>query len=158
MVRGRRPLEGALVLDLFAGSGALGIEALSQGAASVTFVEHDAEAVRAIRSNLASTGLEEAEGAEDAEHGGRVRVVRSDVLRWLGDHGGERFDVALCDPPYSFDGWHDLLEVLPAELVVIESDRELAIGPDWEVLKAKRYGGTVVILARRFPDRVKGLR
>ena len=66
--------------------------------------------------------------------------------------------MALCDPPYSFDGWHDLLEVLPAELVVIESDRELAIGPDWEVLKAKRYGGTVVILARRFPDRVKGLR
>src|SRR5256884_368214 len=77
MIRSRRAVEGATVADLFAGTGALGIEALSLGATSVTFVDQDAEAIRTIRANLASTGL------GDAEDQGRVRVVRSDVLRWL---------------------------------------------------------------------------
>jgi 16S rRNA (guanine966-N2)-methyltransferase len=150
MVRSRRPIEGATVVDLFAGTGALGIEALSQGATSVTFVERDVDAIRTIRANLASTGLEETE-----EHG-RFRVVRSDVLRWLGSHRGDRFDVALCDPPYSFDAWHDLLDRLSADLVVLESGREPPVGGGWEVLKTKRYGGTVVTLVRGFPDPAKG--
>jgi len=153
MVRSRRPIEGASVVDLFAGSGALGIEALSQGAASVTFVELDVDAIRTIRANLASTRL----GEPDVEEAhGRARVVRSDVLSWLGAHRGEGFDVALCDPPYSFEAWQDLLDRLSADLAVLESDRELDVGQGWEVLKTKRHGSTVVTLVRRFPDRAKG--
>ena len=87
---------------------------------------------------------------------GRARVVRSDVLSWLGAHRGEGFDVALCDPPYSFEAWQDLLDRLSADLAVLESDRELDVGQGWEVLKAKRHGSTVVTLVRRFPDRAKG--
>ena len=86
-------LPGARVLDLFAGSGAAGIEALSRGAASATFVEHDAAAARVIAANLARTGL----------GGSNAVVVRADALRWLGQqaHGGaEPFDVVIVDPPY----------------------------------------------------------
>jgi len=150
MIRSRRAVEGATVADLFAGTGALGIEALSLGATSVTFVDRDAEAIRAIRANLASTGL------GDAEDQGRVRVVRSDVLRWLEGHGDEPFDLALCDPPYGFEAWDEVLERLGAALAVLEADRQLPLGAGWETLKTKRYGGTVVTLARRFPDNAKG--
>ena len=65
-------VDGATVLDLFAGTGALGIEALSRGAAAATFVDADIEAVRAIKDNLAVTGL-----------GERARVVHADVFRFL---------------------------------------------------------------------------
>lgn len=150
MVRSRRAVEGADVVDLFAGTGALGIEALSQGAAAVTFVERDVGAIRTIRANLASTGL------EGAEHDGRARVVRSDVLGWLAAHSGQAFDVALCDPPYGFEEWEELLQALSAGLAVLESDREISLGPEWETLKTKRYGSTVVTLARGFPDHAKG--
>ena len=87
-------LPGARFLDLFAGSGAGGIEALSRGAAHATFVERDAAAARIIVANLARTHL----GAPD-----RVRVVREDVIGWLRerDRGDEApWDVVLVDPPY----------------------------------------------------------
>ena len=88
-------LPGAQVLDLFAGSGAAGIEALSRGAASATFVEHDAAATRVIAANLARTGL----GGSDAV------VVRADALRWLGQRAhaageAQPFSVVIVDPPY----------------------------------------------------------
>jgi 16S rRNA (guanine966-N2)-methyltransferase len=131
-------VEGARVLDLFAGSGALGIEALSRGAASVTFVERDPGALRAVRANLASTGLD----------GPAATVVRADALRWLDGEPGA-FDVALLDPPYAFDGWDALLARLPAPLAVVESDRAVDPGPDWRITRSKRYGSTVVTIARR---------
>lgn len=83
-------LEGLRVLDLFAGSGALGIEALSRGAARVTFVERDRQALSALQQNLKSLGLE-AQGRVVAEDAGRV------LDRLAGE---ERFDVAFLDPPY----------------------------------------------------------
>ena len=83
-------LEGARVLDLFAGSGAAGIEALSRGARSATFVEHDAGAAKVIASNLARAGL----AGPDAV------VVRDDALRWLRRTAVEPFDVVIIDPPY----------------------------------------------------------
>jgi 16S rRNA (guanine966-N2)-methyltransferase len=128
-------VRGASVLDLFCGSGALGIEALSRGAASVTFVDSDPVAVSAVRANLASTGLENGE------------VVRAEALRWL--EGGAAFDLALIDPPYSFDGWGDVFSRVRARLVVAESDRVLDMPSPWAVVRERRYGGTVVHLAAR---------
>lgn len=128
-------VRGASVLDLFCGSGALGIEALSRGAASATFVDSDPAAVSAVRANLASTGLENGE------------AVRADAVRWLDT--GAPFDLALVDPPYSFDGWDDVFSRVRAQLVVAESDRVLDIPSPWVVVRDKRYGGTVVHLAAR---------
>jgi 16S rRNA (guanine(966)-N(2))-methyltransferase RsmD len=87
-------LPGSRFLDLFAGSGAAGIEALSRGAGHATFVERDAAAARVIVGNLARTHL----GGPD-----RVTVVRADALGWLRDpaRGAEpRWDVVVLDPPY----------------------------------------------------------
>jgi len=130
-------IDGARVLDLFAGTGALGIEALSRGAASATFVDQDRAAAATVRANLEALGL-----AAEAE------VVQADASRWL-DSNDSEFDLALLDPPYAFDGWDDLLARVPAPLVVVESDR--AVGPPdgWHVLREKRYGDTVVTIARR---------
>ena len=128
-------LEGATVVDLFAGTGALGIEALSRGAASATFVEDDPKAVEAIKANLEATGFE-------------GTVVRSDVQRYLRT-AQTTFDLALVDPPYAFDGWTELLAVLPAPLAALESDREIDAGADWAIIRARRYGDSVVTLARR---------
>lgn len=80
---------GAAVLDLFAGAGTLGIEALSRGAARATFVERAPEALAALRRNLAATGYE-----------ARAEVVRSEVLVFLGRPAGP-FDLVFCDPPFA---------------------------------------------------------
>ena len=134
-------LEGTTVVDLFAGSGALGIEALSRGAAGAVFVERRPDALAAIRSNLAALGLEK-----------QARVVRADALGWVAAPRGASpgpFDVAFCDPPYAFDAWEALLGHLPAALAVLESSRELDPPPGWEVVRRKRYGGTLVTVVRR---------
>ncbi len=129
-------VEGARVLDLFAGTGALGIEALSRGAREATFVEADPAAVAAIRANLAATGLA----------GGTVVVA--DALRFLRDAGGH-FDLAFVDPPYSFAAWADVLERLPAAVAVLESRRPVEPGPGWEVTRSARYGDTAVTVVHR---------
>ena len=134
-------VEGAQVLDLYAGSGALGIEALSRGAASVTFVERDPAALAAIRANLASVGLGEAERDGDAT------VVRADVDSWVAATAS-RYDLALVDPPYRYEGWDDLVSRLPADVAVLESDAEIPAPEGWVVIKSRRYGGTIVTVAR----------
>ncbi|MDQ1439072.1 MAG: rRNA (guanine966-N2)-methyltransferase [Acidimicrobiaceae bacterium] len=132
-------VQGASVADLFAGSGAMGIEALSRGAASAVFVDHDTAAVAVVKANLTALGF-----------AGQVR--RDDVLRWA--QTAAPVDLAIVDPPYSFEAWPDLLAVLPAGLAVLESDRPVDPGPGWEVLRSKRYGGTVVVLVA--PSAQKG--
>lgn len=127
---------GASVLDLFAGSGALGIEALSRGAASATFVDSSSAATRSIAENLRATGLD-----------GAATVVRSDAWSYLAGRVGGVVDLALLDPPYRFDRWDELLAVVPARLVVIESDRAVEVGADAVVQRQRRYGGTVVTIA-----------
>ncbi|MBA2439002.1 MAG: 16S rRNA (guanine(966)-N(2))-methyltransferase RsmD [Acidimicrobiia bacterium] len=131
-------LRGAEVLDLFAGSGALGIEALSRGATRATFVDDDPRALAVVRANLAATGL-----------AGSARVVQADALHYLGGDGDD-VDLALLDPPYRFDdeAWGRLLGAVDAELAVLESDRTIEVGERWDVLRLKRYGATVVTLAR----------
>ena len=123
-------VEDAVVLDGFAGSGALGIEALSRGAARCTFVERDRSALVALRANLETCGL----GTDRAE------VVVGDAL----DLAGGRFDLALLDPPYAFDDWDLLLGALDAEVAVCESAHALEPPEGWRLARAKAYGGTVV--------------
>ncbi len=133
-------LAGATVWDLFAGSGALGIEALSRGAAYVTFVDRSPRAIAATRSNLASLGL----GPE------RATVVLAEVASWVGAAPPRGADVVLADPPYAWHGWDSLLEDLLAlaGLVVLQTGTEVALPPGWDVLRRRRYGTTVVTLAR----------
>ena len=127
-------VAGARVLDLFAGSGALGIEALSRGAAAATFVDTSPKAIEAVKANLAATGL-------------TGTVIRADAHRY--DDGP--FELALLDPPYSTtdEEWAWLLDHLDSQVVVLESDREIDLGDAWEVLRSKRYGNTMVQIARR---------
>ncbi|HEV2361325.1 MAG TPA: RsmD family RNA methyltransferase [Acidimicrobiales bacterium] len=147
-------VEGLDVVDLFAGSGALGIEALSRGAASATFVESDRKAVIAIEENLASTGfpLPGPRGRgmppppppdPDAP---TVRVVRGDAVAFAAS--GARFDVALCDPPYDFEAWEALLTVLEASIGVLESRDPVEVPERFEVHRVYKYGGTLVTLVR----------
>ena len=131
-------VSGATVLDLFAGSGAMGIEALSRGAAHATFVDHDPAARRAIEANLAACRLEEA-----------AEVVASTVARFVATAAGRTWDLALLDPPYDFDGWPELLLDLPARLVVAEAGTEVEPPFGWAVVRAKRYGRSHVVIAER---------
>jgi 16S rRNA (guanine966-N2)-methyltransferase len=143
-------VDGLQVADLFAGSGALGIEALSRGASSVTFVDSDPDALAVVRANLASVGLAEAERAGDAT------MVRADVDSWVGTTAS-RYDLVLCDPPYDYQGWAELVGRLPADLAILESGAEIPPSPGWGVLKTKRYGGTIVTVARPEPATGKGV-
>ena len=129
-------VEGATVIDLFAGSGALGIEALSRGAAHCTFVEPERAALTAIRANLATAGV-----------AGRATVEPRTAEAYLAANPAP-VDLALCDPPYAFAGWADLLAELAAGLVVCESDRPVDLGPRWDAARTRRYGGTVVTFGR----------
>jgi len=146
-------VDGAIVLDAFAGSGGLGIEALSRGAASCTFVEHDRSALVVVQANLAATGLED-----------RARVIGGDARAHLASTPVEH-DLVLLDPPHDEPDWEGLLalvatRVAPDGVVVVESDRAV-VGPDdavWEVAREKRYGGTVVqmVSPRPTPPRQVG--
>jgi 16S rRNA (guanine966-N2)-methyltransferase len=161
--RGIRPSEGlvreaifnmvagvvadAVVLDLFAGSGALGIEALSRGAAQATFVDRSEQAFATIRRNLKSAGL-----------GDRGHVFRADSARWLAGHPAEvgEATLALLDPPYADTAalaaaLHQLEGGLPsAATVVVEHPArhrlpELSrLTPD----RTRRYGGSSVTILR----------
>lgn len=133
----RGALEGATVIDAYAGSGALGIEALSRGAASVCFVEADRRCVAAIHANLASTGF----GASPA-----VRVVRAEVLELLARESATRYDLALVDPPYAFEDWPSLLRLLRADLAVLETAAPVNPAEGLARCRQYRYGGTLVTL------------
>jgi 16S rRNA (guanine(966)-N(2))-methyltransferase RsmD len=115
-------LAGARVLDLFAGTGALGIEALSRGAATVTFVEADRRAQALIEANLARCGIESG-----------YNLVRAPVARGIGSlqvPGLEPFDIVLLDPPYDLPGPAALAGVdalvAPGGVAVLEHARRMA--------------------------------
>jgi 16S rRNA (guanine966-N2)-methyltransferase len=130
-------IDGAVVLDGFAGSGALGIEALSRGAARCTFVERDRAALAALRSNLERCGL----GPD------RATVLPGQLARATGP-----WDLALLDPPYAFDGWAELLDGLDAQVAVCESGAVLPAVEGWVVVRQKAYGATVVTILRHHPS------
>ena len=137
------PLDGSRALDLYAGSGALGIEALSRGAASAVFVERDERAAGVLRANLDALGL----------LGGEAEVRRADVLAALRDarERGETYDLVLCDPPYrlapALGGplGEALAHVLaPGARVVTESDRRAPLDLDLPLIDERRYGDTLI--------------
>ena len=125
-------IDGARVLDLFAGTGAMGIEALSRGAAHCTFVESDRRALEVLRTNLRVLGLEK-----------RSTVVSGDATSsMVSVHAA---DVVIADPPYGFDAWPSVVRNIPEEsFVVIESGSTISVPDGWEAVREKRYGRTVV--------------
>ena len=132
-------VEGAAAADLFAGSGALGIEALSRGAARAVLVDRSPAAVAAIRANLASVG----------ELPGVATVVRQDALAWAsGPQPAGGWDLVLADPPYSWRAWPALLAALRpvARVLVAETGARWDPVPGWETVRAREYGTTVVTI------------
>ena len=128
-------IDDTRVLDAFAGSGALGIEALSRGASHTTFVESGRPALRALGDNISTLRLESSSV-----------VIPGDALTHLARR--PEYDLVLLDPPYGFDQWDELLALMPADaVVVIESDREVEVPATWVVHRVKHYGSTVVTLA-----------
>jgi 16S rRNA (guanine966-N2)-methyltransferase len=134
-------IEGAHVLDLFAGSGAIGIEALSRGAAGVTFVDHQARGLAILRQNLDVLGLKE-----------RARIVRGDVVRWLEASPDvvKRAGLVFLDPPYDDVVLDRALRVLDRSVesttVIAEHSRRQQM-PSLERLRVdrqRRYGDTMV--------------
>ena len=132
-------VEGARVLDLFAGSGALGIEALSRGAAEATFVDRRTDAVS---RNLRDLGL-------------TARIERSDVVAWLrreaGASAGHAYDLVLCDPPYTLAAGLDAdLRAGLAQIVdrdgklVLETAARSPLDLGLPVIKEREYGDTLV--------------
>jgi 16S rRNA (guanine966-N2)-methyltransferase len=144
------PLAGHIVLDAFAGSGALGIEALSRGADRCTFVESATPALRALRGNLARIGISvgRAGGASAA-----ATVRAGDVRRALAADArrGARYTLVFADPPY--DVYEQVRPALarllgrvlvPGAVLVIESAAATPAGLPWTVVREKRYGDTRV--------------
>ena len=131
-------LRDGIVVDLFAGSGALGIEALSRGAAHCTFIERDRTALRTLRDNIDTLDLHD-----------RARVVPGDAMV-LGR--GIDADLVLADPPYGFDQWADLLDRVSSPFVVAESGREVRPAGGWAIQRSKRYGRTWVTFLERNDD------
>jgi 16S rRNA (guanine966-N2)-methyltransferase len=137
-------LDGARVLDLYAGTGALGIEAISRGAASVVFVERARASLEVLERNLASLGLAQ-----------RARVLRRDAAAALAALGqaAERFDLVLLDPPYEMGEEERALCALvsagvlaPGAVVVVERSRRHALASIAGLVleDERRYGDTVV--------------
>jgi 16S rRNA (guanine966-N2)-methyltransferase len=143
------PASGAHVLDLFAGTGALGIEALSRGAAFALFIDDAAEARALLRENVAALGL-----------GGVTRIFRRDATKLGPVHPLEAFSLAFLDPPYGHGlgekalasardgGW-----LKPDALIVVEeaAKSNFAAPPGFAELERRRYDETALIFLRRAP-------
>jgi 16S rRNA (guanine966-N2)-methyltransferase len=133
------PLSGGRVLDLYAGSGAMGLEALSRGAQDAVFVEADRDAVRAIERNLDKLRLTGA------------RVVQGDAIRFLATDSGT-YDLVLCDPPYeAFDavalGRYLPARLAPRALVVLETaSRDPEPELPLPLRTSRRYGAARITL------------
>ncbi|XDA97846.1 16S rRNA (guanine(966)-N(2))-methyltransferase RsmD [Sulfitobacter sp. LCG007] len=143
----RGAVEGAAVLDLFAGTGALGLEALSRGARLATFVDDGRAAQRLIAENISRLGV-----------GQTARILRRDATR-LGQGDGQAYDLVFLDPPYGKGlgeralsaaregGW-----LAPDCLVVWEENSAMTPAPGFERIDQRRYGDTHVTLLITLPD------
>ena len=143
-------IPGARFLDLFAGTGSVGLEALSRGASSATFVEMNAKHLEVLRKNI-----------EAFRKSASAEVVRSDAYRYLSAYRGAGFDIAFADPPYALgeeNGYASVLETLAergvvrsgglfvAEMTAVQKIGETA---GWDMLRDRTYGKTRICLWRR---------
>lgn len=147
VLRERTP--GSRFLDLYAGTGALGIEALSRGARVATFVEHSGSALRILRANLERCGFLEV-----------GHMVSSEVMAFLDGwpRGGALFDLVVADPPYSFVEWERLLSLLeqgammaPQAVVILEHAAKTPLPEQVGSLikfRSHRYGDTALSFYR----------
>ena len=140
LVESRLDLEDADVLDLFAGTGALGLEALSRGAIAVTLVESNAAVLKIARQNAASLGVNEA-----------VDSLRSDAVAFLERYSGPAFDLILADPPYALDALRRLPDLVcphlkPHGLFALEHDARYDFTGDTRLVTSRTYGRTVLSL------------
>ena len=145
-------VAGADFLDLFAGSGAVGLEALSRGAKSATFVELNRRHIAVVRENAAALAV-----------GERARFVAADCARYLGAYSGDGFDIVFSDPPYALaeeTGFASALAaaaergvVRPGGLFVGEMSaaQRLEDMLGWELVRDRTYGRTRLVIWRRFP-------
>jgi len=138
-------IEGATVIDLFAGSGAIGIEALSRGAAHVTFVDREERGLDILRQNLDALGLKQ-----------RARVIRADVARWIEASPDEMqaADLIILDPPYGDAVFDRTLQAIDRSAskatVVAEYSRrqQLPAMARLQMGRERRYGDTMVAVLR----------
>lgn len=138
--------QGLEVLDLFAGSGALGLEAWSRGAESVTFVEQHPAVFKILQRNVAMF---------ESSDLGIARCVRSDAIKWL-ERAGRRFDLVFADPPYDLpDAMQHTLDRIACHSVLTEhgvlvyelrSKGAVEIPEPWSVVRDKTYGKTRVVM------------
>ena len=150
-------VPGADFLDLFAGSGAVGMEAVSRGARSATFVESDRRHMAVLNENLAAL---------------RIRgstTVLADAYRWIAAYSGNGFSITFADPPYALGedrGYADVLKTLAergvvrpgglfaAEMTAVQTADDI---PGWELLRDRAYGRTRICIWRRCaPDHARG--
>ena len=142
-------IPGAAFLDLFAGTGSVGLEAISRGAASATFVEMNAKHLESLRRNVDAM-------AKSA----RTEIVRADAYRYIASYSGPGYDVAFADPPYALGeerGYASVLETLAARGVVkrgglfvaeMTSVQRAEPTPGWELLRDRTYGKTRICIWR----------
>ncbi len=143
-------IRGARFLDLFAGSGGVGLEALSRGAESVTFVESSPRSFACIARNIATLKVES-----------RCRTIRADVYAWINGAGAGEFDIAYADPPYAEGaarGYADMLARLAANGIVrpgglFIAEMRQSQTPDssegWDLCRDRSYGQTRIAVYRR---------
>lgn len=150
--------QGACVADLFAGTGALGLEAISRGAKQATFMDNFPQALTALKGNIGSLGWQE-----------RCRVYPLDVMSEQAHNifATQHFDVIFCDPPYIFADWEELLGKLRCDLLVAESsDQPVAQSSkesvaksaiataiskaNWQIRKIKHFRTTVITIIEPF--------
>ena len=163
-------IAGADFLDLFAGSGAVGLEALSRGARSVTFVEANRRHVAVLKENLGSLGSSRV-NAESNRVGTRIArpivtlndttVIAADCYRWLDSYSGPGFSIGFADPPYALGEEKGYAQVLAnllarnvirpsglfiAEMTAVQKAEET---PGWELIRDRTYGKTRLCIWRR---------
>jgi 16S rRNA (guanine966-N2)-methyltransferase len=153
----RGMIDGAVIVDLFAGSGAVAIEAISRGAEKAVIVESNSIAIRCIKDNLAHLGFAT-----------QAIVVRSDVMKWLPSTvqiaaAVDQPLVVFVDPPYKFDHWPELLAALVKPLraagehgiAVFEGPKKMELPEPWVLEREHRYGLAWITMAYlRAPDSV----
>lgn len=138
LVESRMSLDGADVLDLFAGTGALGFEAISRGAAAVTFVESDPRVLKFTRRNAEELGVDE-----------YCRYLRADAVAYMQRYNGPPFDLILADPPYELEAMSRFADlalphVKPEGLFVLEHDRRISFKDHPSLDTSRPYGRTHV--------------